>query len=162
MYETLGSVIPHSTGRKQNLQEYISLCNEVGSHVVKSFAFPGTLLGSLPLHLTALRYQSVILTFFMIIFPLVLPSKWEVLQWSSCWQNHWPKIKQSVSYKQLVQVTSNFWVQENRSGGRMTTVCSGTVLENLIGLVNDYCQLSFPVHPARFPKIIFSILLKGE
>lgn len=132
-----GFAIPHSTGWRQDLQEYISLCNEVGSHAVKSFAFPGKLLGSLPLHLTALRYQSVILTFFSIIFPHVLPSKWEVLQWSSCWQNHWPKIKQSVCYKQLVEVTSNFWVQENRSGGGMTTVCSETVLENLIMLLND-------------------------
>lgn len=163
LYETWGFAVPHSTGWRQSLQEYISLCNEVGSHVVKSFTFPGTLMGTLPLHWTAHRYQSAILTFFIIIYPLVVPSKWEVLQWGSCCRNRWPKRKQSVYYKQLVKVHFKLLGTRSRNGGGMTTVCSGTVLENLIRLVDDSCQLSFPVHPAvHSVKITLTILLKAE
>lgn len=163
LYETWVFAVPHSTGWRQSLQEYISLCNEVGSHVVKSFTFPGTLMGTLPLHLTAHRYQSAILTFFIIIYPLVVPSKWEVLQWGSCCRNRWPKRKQSVYYKQLGKVHFKLLGTRSRNGGGMTTVCSGTVLENLIRLVDDSCQLSFPVHPAvHSVKITLTILLKAE
>lgn len=66
----VGFAIPHSTGCRQILQDCISACNEVGSHAAKSFAFSGILLGSLLLHLTALRYQSVILTSLLQFFPL--------------------------------------------------------------------------------------------
>lgn len=154
----LGFAIPHSTGWRQNLQGYISLCNEAGSRVVTLFAFFGTLLGSLPLHLTALRYQTVILTFLIIIFPLVLPSKCEILQWSSCWQKRYPKIKQTNSWSKSLQ-TSGY---KKTSGSGTTTNCSGTVTENLTRVVNDYCQISFSVNPAGFPKIILTMLLKAE
>lgn len=115
----LGFAIPHSPGWRQNLQDHISLGNEVGSHEVKSFAFSGTLLGSLLLRLTALRYLSVILTFtvVIIIFPLVLPGKWEVLRWGSCWWRHWPKIKKSISYSWLKSLQTSWYKKTEAVAG---------------------------------------------